>query len=91
MTQCWIFSVDIFNMFLEGDALEFRILRVHSSMVDMDSIAAILFLIHFREAKSLRTTKQHLLASEEGTKAHKTAIKYLFVFSNRINFITVDL
>lgn len=64
---------------------------MHNSFVDMNSITAILFLIHFTEAKCLRSTKQHLLASEEGTKAHKTAIKYLFVFSNRINFITVDL
>lgn len=57
----------------------------------MNSITAILFLIHFTEAKCLHTTKKHLLASEGGTKAHKTAIKYLFVFNNRINFITVDL
>lgn len=71
--------------------LECLILRVHNSFVDMNSIIAFLFLTHFTEAKCLHTTKQHLLASEEGTKAHKTAIKYLFVFSNRINFITVDL
>lgn len=57
----------------------------------MNSVITILFLAHFTKAKCLRTTKQHLLASEEGTKAHKTAIKYLFVFSDRINFITVDL
>lgn len=71
--------------------LEFSILRVHNRFVDVNSIITILFLIHFTEAKCLCTTKQHLLASEERTKAHKTAIKYLFVFRNRINFITVDL
>lgn len=71
--------------------LEFLILRVYNGFVDMNSITAILFLIHFTGAQCLHTTKQYLLASEKGTKAHKTAIKYLFVFSNRINFIIVDL
>lgn len=70
---------------------EFSVLRVYNSFVVMNSISAILFLMCFTKAQCLHTTKQHLLASEEGTKAHKTAIKYLFVFSNRINFITVDL
>lgn len=71
--------------------LEFSVISMYNSFVDMNSISAILFLMRFTEAQCLHTTKQHLLASEEGTKAHKTAIKYLFVFSNRINFITIDL
>ena len=71
--------------------LEFSVLRVYNSFVDMNYITSILFLMHFTEAQCLHTTEQHLLASEEGTKAHKTAIKYLFVFGDRINFITLDL
>lgn len=71
--------------------LEFSVLSMYNSFVNMNSISAILFPMHFTEAQCLHTTKQYLLASEEGTKAHKIAIKYLFFFSNRINFITVDL
>lgn len=40
----------------------------------MNFVTAILFLIHFTGgAQGLHTTKQHLLAREKGTKAHKTA------------------
>lgn len=65
-------------------------LKIAQHFVEMNYITTILFLKHFRGARCLHPTK-HILPSEEGRKVHKTAIKYLFFFSNRINFITVDL